>query len=99
MTIANERTHSSHMPASPDAGASLLDELMTADQVAQLLQMQQSTIEDYARRGVLPSVKIGRHRRFVRSQLEKAVLALTEDRCEVERTVPLRAIRTRGASG
>ena len=64
--------------ASTEGGASLLDELMTSNQVAALLQMRPSTIEDYARRGVLPSVKVGRHRRFLRSHLEKAVFALTE---------------------
>ncbi|MDP9295053.1 MAG: helix-turn-helix domain-containing protein [Actinomycetota bacterium] len=42
-----------------------LDELMTAEQLAVLLQMRRSTIEDYARRGLLPSLKLGRHRRFI----------------------------------
>jgi excisionase family DNA binding protein len=59
-------------------GSSVLDELMTARDVASLLQMKVSTIEDYARRGVLPSVKVGRHRRFIRSQLEQALGALNE---------------------
>jgi excisionase family DNA binding protein len=63
---------------SPVAGSSLLDELMTAHEVAAALQMKVSTIEAYARRGVLPSVKVGRHRRFIRSQLEHAVGALTD---------------------
>jgi excisionase family DNA binding protein len=62
----------------PAAGPSLLDELMTARDVAAVLQMKVSTIEDYARRGVLPSVKVGRHRRFIRSKLEEAVGALTD---------------------
>jgi hypothetical protein len=35
---------------------SLLAELTTADQVAELLQMRRSTVEDYARRGLLPSL-------------------------------------------
>jgi excisionase family DNA binding protein len=52
---------------------SLLTELMTADQVAELLQMRRSTVEDYARRGLLPSIKLGRHRRFVRSDVEAAL--------------------------
>ena len=52
---------------------SLLTELMTADQVAELLQMRRSTVEDYARRGLLPSLKLGRHRRFVRSDVEAAI--------------------------
>jgi excisionase family DNA binding protein len=63
---------------SADAGRSLLDELMTSRQVAGLLQMRLSTVESYARRGLLPSVKVGRHRRFIRSQLERALTALTE---------------------
>lgn len=50
---------------------------MTAREVAAVMQLKVSTIEDYARRGVLPSVKVGRHRRFIRSQLEQAVGALS----------------------
>ena len=52
---------------------SLLSELMTSAQVAELLQMKRTTIEDYARRGLLPSLKLGRHRRFVRSDVEVAL--------------------------
>ena len=63
---------------SEDVGRSLLDELMTASQVAALLQMRLSTVESYARRGLLPSVKVGRHRRFVRSQVERALASLVE---------------------
>jgi excisionase family DNA binding protein len=59
-------------------GPSLLDELMTSTQVAGLLQMRLSTVETYARRGLLPSVKVGRHRRFVRSQVERALASLIE---------------------
>jgi excisionase family DNA binding protein len=35
--------------------------------------MKRTTIEDYARRGLLPSIKLGRHRRFVRSDVEAAL--------------------------
>jgi excisionase family DNA binding protein len=35
--------------------------------------MKRTTIEDYARRGLLPSLKLGRHRRFVRSDVEAAL--------------------------
>ncbi|MGO9753289.1 MAG: helix-turn-helix domain-containing protein [Solirubrobacteraceae bacterium] len=63
---------------SEDVGRSLLDELMTASQVAALLQMRLSTVESYARRGLLPSVKVGRHRRFVRSEVERALISLIE---------------------
>jgi len=59
-------------------GRSMLDELMTSREVAIALQMKLSTVEDYARRGVLPSVKLGRHRRFIRSQLERTVSELSE---------------------
>jgi excisionase family DNA binding protein len=55
---------------------SLLTELMTSQQVAELLQMCRSTVEDYARRGLLPSLKLGRHRRFVRSDVEAALARL-----------------------
>jgi excisionase family DNA binding protein len=58
-------------------GPSLLDELMTSSQVAELLQLRLSTVEAYARRGLLPSVKVGRHRRFIPSQLERALDTLT----------------------
>ena len=57
---------------------SLLTELMTVGQMADLLQMRRSTVEDYARRGLLPSLKLGRHRRFVRSDVEAAIARLRE---------------------
>lgn len=65
--------------AAPDEGAgraslpAALDELMTAEQVAALLLLPTSTVKDYARRGVLPSLKLGKHRRFVRSQVQSAI--------------------------
>jgi excisionase family DNA binding protein len=51
---------------------------MTVKEVADVFRLRLSTVEDYARRGVLPSLKIGRHRRFLRSQVEQAVRALVE---------------------
>lgn len=59
--------------SSPDPTTSLLDELMTARQIAETLQMRVSTVEAYARRGLLPSVKLGRHRRFIKSEVERAI--------------------------
>lgn len=61
-----------------DTGPSLLDELMTAQEVAALLRLRLSTVEGYARRGLLPSVKVGRHRRFLRSHIEQALRGLLE---------------------
>jgi len=58
------------------AAGAPLDELMTAEQVAALLLLPASTVKDYARRGMLPSIKLGKHRRFVRSQVQGAIDAL-----------------------
>jgi len=52
---------------------SRLDELMTAEQLAALLRVRKSTVEDYARRELLPSLKLGRHRRFIRSNVIDAI--------------------------
>jgi excisionase family DNA binding protein len=64
----------------PDDGADeppdLLGEILTSEQVAQLLAMRRSTVEDYARRGVLPSIKVGRHRRYLRSDVVSAIESL-----------------------
>lgn len=62
---------------------SWLTELMTAGQVAELLQMRRSTVEDYARRGLLPSIKLGRHRRFVQSDVEAALEQLRGGRADI----------------
>jgi excisionase family DNA binding protein len=54
------------------------DELLTADEVAELLQLRPSTVQDYARRGVIPSFKLGRFRRFVRADVEATLELLRE---------------------
>jgi excisionase family DNA binding protein len=54
---------------------------MTSDEVAGLLAMRRSTVEDYARRGLLPSLKLGRHRRFVRTDVVRAIDALRRGGC------------------
>ena len=49
-----------------------LDEpLLTAGQVAELLAIPRSTVYEYARRQhrPLPSIEVGRHRRFYRNDL------------------------------
>jgi len=53
------------------------DDVLTGRDVALLLHAPVSTIEDWARRGLLPSVKIGRRRLYIRHEIE---LALTESR-------------------
>jgi excisionase family DNA binding protein len=45
---------------------------MTAAQVSQLLAVPRSSVYEYARRSIdpLPSIEVGRHRRFYRSDVE-----------------------------
>lgn len=54
------------------------DDILSAVEVAELLKLRQSTVEDYARRGVLPSIKLGRFRRFVRDDIERALARLRD---------------------
>lgn len=47
-------------------------EVMTSGEVAELLRVPRSTVEDLARRGVIRSQKIGgRHRRYLRPHIEQ----------------------------
>lgn len=46
------------------------DDVMTAREVAELLHAPVSTVEDWARRDVLPSVKVGRRRLYIRQNIE-----------------------------
>jgi excisionase family DNA binding protein len=45
-------------------------DVMTAAEVAEYLQIPVRSVHDYAARDELPSVRIGRHRRFSRATLE-----------------------------
>ena len=56
----------------------MLEQLLTSNQIAARFAMPRSTVEDYARRGLLPSIKIGRHRRFVRDRVEEALRRLMD---------------------
>jgi len=71
-------------PTAPHDGApeppDLLGEILTSEQVAQLLAMRRSTVEDYARRGVLPSIKLGRHRRYLRADVLAVIQQLRRTR-------------------
>jgi len=59
-------------PASVHVSVALDEPLLTADDVARLLRVPRSSVYEYARRRhrALPSVPIGRHRRFYRSDVE-----------------------------
>ena len=50
-------------------------ELMTAGEVAELLDVPVSTVREWGRNGTLPRVKLGRHVRFIRRRVEAAILA------------------------
>jgi excisionase family DNA binding protein len=49
-------------------------DVMTAAEVAALLRAPRSTVEDWARRGIVPSKKVGRRRIYVRSRIEALLL-------------------------
>lgn len=46
-------------------------EVMTANEVAELLRMPLSTVYELARRGELPACRFGRTWRFLRSRIEE----------------------------
>ena len=54
------------------AAVGLEEPLLTAEDIARLLAVPRSTVYEYARRlhNPLPSLVLGRHRRFYRSEIE-----------------------------
>jgi excisionase family DNA binding protein len=49
-------------------------DVMTAAELAEFLGVPQSTVEDWARRGVVPSKKVGRRRLYLRARIEALLL-------------------------
>lgn len=49
-------------------------ELMTATEVADLVDVPVSTVREWGRSGTLPRVKLGRHVRFIRSHVVQVIL-------------------------
>jgi excisionase family DNA binding protein len=49
-------------------------DVMKAAEVADLLRVPRSTVEDWARRGIVPSKKVGRRRLYIRSKIEALLL-------------------------
>jgi excisionase family DNA binding protein len=62
-----------HAPAL--SGAATDEPLMEAEQLAGLLNVPVTWLEQKAREGVIPSLEFGRWRRFRRSEVEAAVRA------------------------
>jgi excisionase family DNA binding protein len=60
---------------SDSIGRLTADDVMTGREVAILLHAPVSTIEDWARRDILPSVKIGRRRLYIRQSIEAVLTA------------------------
>jgi excisionase family DNA binding protein len=48
--------------------------LLDADDVAELLGIPAKTVSQFAREGRLPCRRIGRHVRYVRAEVEQAIL-------------------------
>lgn len=69
--VANGSDSSPEHRAKPLTAA----DVMTAQEVTELLRIPVGTVHDYARRGVLPSQKLGRHRRFIRDRVIAAIEA------------------------
>jgi excisionase family DNA binding protein len=49
-------------------------DVMTALEVAELLHAPKSTVEDWARRGIIPSKPVGRRRLYIRPRIERLLL-------------------------
>jgi excisionase family DNA binding protein len=54
-------------------------DILNKEQVAELLGLRPSTVDDLRRRGELPAIRLGRHRRFLRADIEVFVLASREE--------------------
>ena len=52
-----------------------LSTVLTAQDVADLLRLKIWTVQDLARRGEIPSFKIGKTRRFLRAEIESYIRA------------------------
>lgn len=58
----------------PEPTSEILREpLLDAEQTAVLLGIPRSSVYDYARRGELPHVRVGRHVKFIRRDLEQVL--------------------------
>jgi excisionase family DNA binding protein len=53
-------------------------ELMTSQEVAELVGVPVSTVREWGRKGTLPRVKLGRHVRYIRSHVEAAIRGAEE---------------------
>jgi len=61
-------------PHGPLGRALTAADVLTAGEVAELLRVPRSTVEDWARRDVIPSRKVGRRRLYLRPSIEALLL-------------------------
>jgi len=66
----DNRHKSKGRPTAAPTGRLTAADVMTGREVAALLHAPVSTVEDWARRNILPSVKIGRRRLYIRQSIE-----------------------------
>jgi len=73
---------SERSPSPPSAADPPLDhsDVMTAREVAELLAVPKSTIEEWARRGLVPSRKRGKRRFFLRWEIREWLVAEDKQR-------------------
>lgn len=67
MSALDENAYRLHRPLTRD-------DVMTADQVAELLGVARSTVMVWAKAGTIPSRRFGRIRRFIRPEVEAWML-------------------------
>lgn len=63
----------------PGHGRITREEVMTSEEVAVLVHQKKKTVEEWARRGRIPSRKRGRARLFLRWEIEDWLIAEDED--------------------
>ena len=51
------------------------EDILDREDVGELLGLKPSTVDDLRRRGELRSIRLGRHRRFLRADIEQFVVA------------------------
>ena len=83
MLETDDRSRDGRSPRGPQAYAGqgsawriTRADVMTVDDVAELLDLKPYTVKEYARRGILPGRKLGRGWRFLRPELEDAIRRL-----------------------
>jgi excisionase family DNA binding protein len=63
-----------------DARRLTADDVLTIAEAAELLHMPPSTVADLARRGAIPSVKVGRRRIVLRPELARLLYGRSDAR-------------------